>query len=906
MKRIDRIEKALGELGPNAKITASELAEKLELSRANVSNDLNQLCSAGISVKSGVKPVYYSLTESAQKKPDELPIETVGSFDRFLQENGSLLRIGELAKAAVLYPPQGMHIMLFGETGVGKSMFARMIFDYAVVQNRITDPETFVAFNCADYANNPELLLSQLFGVIKGAYTGADNDRSGLLEQADGGILFLDEVHWLPPGGQETLFMYIDHGKFRRLGETESTRTARVMLICATTEEPESALLRTFTRRIPMHIKIPNLEERTVEERLGLVTTFFSGESRRLGNPIKVSVNSMRALLGYVCPNNVGQLKSDIQLLCALAYSDYLSHKKDSISISSYGLPQNIRNGIFVEKNRRKIWSILAGIPSRFLTFDGGSVSPYFGGSLSHVSLGYPDGDIYGLIERRTEEMRRVGASQEQIDEIISQIMDGYYEQYAAPRNGVEYCSQDESVMGAEIATTSGKMLDMAARELGRTFNENIRYGLALHLNSAIKRIQRGLPIVNPQLRNIQEKWPDLFKTAQQILTLAEHDFNISLPPDEAGFLALFLVPKGSFIVKRSPVQVIVAAHGTGVATGLARTANWLLGAEVIEGFDVSPEENFGICFRKIKVFLEAHKEINEVLLLVDMGSLVNISYDLDRELGIRNECLSLVSTPHVVEAGSKVLLGYSLPDIYEAVRGVSLRILNERPGQNKPKEEKAEKLYILALCTTGEGSARVLKNHLNKELELYDGLCEVVTLQITDKRELAERIEHLGVEGRIIGVVSAFSTNVPVPHVSLTDGMSPGGIKQLQKLIDTERVFEQIRKNIRETLPSLGNTQVIGEARGMIERIGRALEVELDMEMLIGAFCHICCMLDRLKQGEKVGDFPDIQGWMQKYPREITVIRQECDSLAATAGVVIPLDEVCYILSFFKKESLL
>jgi transcriptional regulator with AAA-type ATPase domain/transcriptional regulatory protein LevR len=900
MKRIDRVEQALWETGPHNKITASELAKKLELSRANVSSDLNQLHVEGVAVKSGTKPVYYYLAETARKETDKVREEEaesgIDSLELFLQKNESLRRIGDLARAAVLYPPQGMHIMLFGETGVGKSMFAKMIFDYAVSQNRITNSDAFVIFNCSDYANNPELLMSHLFGVIKGAYTGAEHDQGGLLEHADGGMLFLDEVHRLPPEGQEMLFMYIDHGMFRRLGETENTRTARVMLICATTEVPDSSLLRTFIRRIPIQIKIPNLDERSIEERLGLIATFFIDESKRLGNPIKVSVNSLRALLGYTCVNNVGQLKSDIQLLCALAYSNYISRKKDSISISSYGLPMNIRNGILVEKNRRKIWNILAGIPSRFITFDGKYQSPVFNGK-------FAEGDICDIIEQRTEEMCRVGASQEQIDDIIGNIMAGYYKQYSR-QNETEGTAGAEIRMEDEILTTTDKILTIASRELGCTFNANIRYGLSLHLSNAIQRVQQGLPIINPQLRNIQKKWPELFKTAENALSVVQNDFNITMPPDEAGFIALFFVPENSFAVKRYPVQIIVAAHGTGVATGIAESANWFLGTDVVKGFDIIRSENYEHCYHKIKEFLNDHKEINEILLLVDMEFLVNISYDLDRELGIINKCIPLVSTPHVLEAGSKVLLGYSLQDIYEAVKAVTLRTINEKP--NIVFERTEGKLYIIAVCTTGEGSARVLKDYLDKNLDLQNGLCEVVAIQMTDKWELEERIEQLGAKGRIIGVVSAFSTNLPVPHFPLSGCMSMEGIKQIQKHIDIEKLFLQVSLNMKKILDNLKNGVVIRDIRAMIERVGRALEVELDMEMIIGVFCHICCMLDRLKQGGNIGDFPDIQGWMRKYPREITLIRQECDVLANAVGVVIPLDEVCYILTFFKKESLL
>lgn len=91
-------------------------------------------------------------------------------------------------------------------------MFAEVMYSFAKEIGRIKRNAPFVTFNCADYANNPQLLMSQLFGVKKGAYTGADKDRMGLVEKADGGILFLDEVHRLPPEGQEMLFYLIDKG----------------------------------------------------------------------------------------------------------------------------------------------------------------------------------------------------------------------------------------------------------------------------------------------------------------------------------------------------------------------------------------------------------------------------------------------------------------------------------------------------------------------------------------------------------------------------------------------------------------------------------------------------------------------------------------------------------------------
>lgn len=91
-------------------------------------------------------------------------------------------------------------------------MFAETMYKYAKEIGKLKANAPFVAFNCADYANNPQLLMSHIFGVKKGTYTGAIMDRIGLVEKANEGILFLDEVHRLPAEGQEMLFYLIDKG----------------------------------------------------------------------------------------------------------------------------------------------------------------------------------------------------------------------------------------------------------------------------------------------------------------------------------------------------------------------------------------------------------------------------------------------------------------------------------------------------------------------------------------------------------------------------------------------------------------------------------------------------------------------------------------------------------------------
>ena len=198
-------------------------------------------------------------------------------------------------------------------------MFAKLLFEYAKEMGRLKQEAMFVAFNCADYAANPQLLLSQLFGHIKGAFTGADRERQGLVEKADGGILFLDEVHRLPPEAQEMLFTVMDYGRFRKLGEADQEHFSHPLIILATTDIQNKSLLATFKRRIPIDITIPALSERNVYERLKLVEEICKAESSTVMLPVRVDSLVMKALIAYHCPGNVGQLKNDIKVICARA-----------------------------------------------------------------------------------------------------------------------------------------------------------------------------------------------------------------------------------------------------------------------------------------------------------------------------------------------------------------------------------------------------------------------------------------------------------------------------------------------------------------------------------------------------------------------------------------------------------
>ena len=214
--------------------------------------------------------------------------------------------------------PRDVTVLVEGESGTGKELVARAIHAQS---GRATRP--LVVFDCSAVA--PNLIESELFGHVEGAFTGAVDDRRGVFELADGGTLFLDEIGELPRDMQPKLLRVLESGQVRPVGGSE-VRQTDVRLVAATNrrldEEVKTGTFREdlFFRLAVLRVRIPPLRQRP-EDIPGLVAHFLRDSGRE---DLQIGYETMAKLQAHPWPGNVRELKNYIDRALALSDDDQL------------------------------------------------------------------------------------------------------------------------------------------------------------------------------------------------------------------------------------------------------------------------------------------------------------------------------------------------------------------------------------------------------------------------------------------------------------------------------------------------------------------------------------------------------------------------------------------------------
>lgn len=675
--------------GPSG-VTTQMIADATGIDRSNVSRELNALLDEGKVVKIKGRPTLYSdrptlvhkygredipgtfgsmdgmsavvdskddsIINATSRKSIKADLPPSNSFKRLIGESGSLKLQIEQAKAAILYPPNGLHMLILGETGIGKSTFVESVYQF-LINTHDKNKAPLIILNCADYSYNFQLIYAQLFGYAKGAFTGADKEKNGLVEDARDGILFLDEVHRLPPEAQEMLFQLMDRGQYRRLGESKVINNDRVLIICATTEDPDSSMLQSFLRRIPVVISIPNLDSRPDYEKIELINHFFSKECSRLNEVLEVARHVFLCLLFHRYKSNIGELYSTIQIICAKAYLDKITYNRKNVDIDISHIPKPLIESYTTNRlDSDEKWDFYPFEIKETLVYNPKQVTSQ---NINGHTGGKYDYDYYYLIRQKYKELIEKDYSKSDMWNYIEEtIENNFHDLFKNISNNAGHNADliqkfiDPSVYFKVI--TIIKQIDGLHYMLDNT---NILYGFMLHVENLIHRIRydRYLRKINADKVRIQ--YSEEYPMAQRIKEMIEAEFSILVPEDEIAFLSLFIHSTKTAGISNKAIGIIVICHGKSIAADMASITNTLLGVDHAQALNMPLNMNINEIKSSVVKLIKSSKNIKGALLLVDMGSLTYLDRLIAEEIDIPVKVIDMVSTPVVIEATRKAML---------------------------------------------------------------------------------------------------------------------------------------------------------------------------------------------------------------------------------------------------------
>lgn len=934
MKRIDQVydyvvnqTKNLSptNLASESGVTTKEVAEFLKIQRSNASKDLNTLVREGIVEKLDGRPVRYVVKSIFQHEPlskyvpsyqEETDATKLSKsnliysddiFKRIIGIKGSMKNAIMQAKAAILYPPNGLNCLITGPTGSGKTYFAHTMFQYAKQQQIIDENKELVVFNCADYASNPELLMSHLFGHIKGAFTGADEEKDGLMTLANDGYLFLDEIHRLPPEGQEMIFYFMDNGKYSKLGESTKTREANVRIICATTEDPNSALLNTFVRRIPITIKLPNFKERSAKEKVELVKNMMIIEAQRINRRIILTEDVIKALIGSVSYGNVGQLKSNVQLVTAQSFLKHMDQQDVTITMDE--LNDGIKEGlVHLASDRHTMAELTQLLESKMIISPNESFETYEGDS---YELPY---NLYEIIGDKAALLKEDGFNQEAINHFITTDINVHLKSFYR-NHGFNFDSENKlgEIIDSKVIKTTRMLYQYAVEQVGYKFEQNFLYAIGLHISSFLNRYKEGIQIETGNDENIIkmiETYPKEHHVAKVFKQIIEEEHQVILPQSEINYLTVLLISLNES-VKDGRIGIVVAAHGRSTASSMVEVVSQLLKVNNIRAVDMPLDMSPTEALDKVIHEVSEVDEGSGVLLLVDMGSLTTFTEDIKEKTAINVKIIDMVTTALVLEAGRKAsLLEGDLTDLYQSLsyfHGYHAKDTSEvSVEKNKPQA-------ILAICASGQGTAQRMKELINDYLTLYmEEDIEVITMSIVDLETTLPLVQE---KYHLLASTGIKNPNLSVPFITMDQLFSKEGPSFIGNIVSntftSDEEFTLTEDKAKKTCVDYINdyytfinaTKLIDPLWTICQKVDRdILSNKKEYSFYISLTMHLSGMVERILRNDTLSATTSELNQLEN-KNYIDSLKSSLSLLEQLFQLKIPNDELVYVVNIIENQ---
>ncbi|MGM0214051.1 sigma 54-interacting transcriptional regulator [Enterococcus sp. AZ109] len=885
----------------NEIFTATKLAEVFQVKRNTISHYLNQLNDEGLLIKVNSRPVYYfhkgaferqffplnhTYYRSFEEISKEQPLfdQHKDLFSLLIGHDKSLSRSVEQIKTALDYPGNGLPVLITGESGTGKSFLVQIIYQYCLEKGLIEENAPFVTLNCAQYANNPELLTSNLFGHVKGAYTGADQDKQGAFEAADQGILFLDEVHRLNPEGQEKLFTFLDQGVIYRMGDTNHPLKINTRLFFATTEDLQSSFLTTFIRRIPIQIELPTLAQRNRTERLELVYSFLLEEQRKLQRPLKVSGQVLQLLASGTWNGNIGELKNVVKVTVAKAFSEQKA--EEAIQVTIYHLPENSLSttNLTTQSTVQEEIAITNQVSLGQL-----------------VEKAHPQQQrVMKTFQRLLTEFQQQNGQLAACEEKFKKEVEGLFDFLL-----FETDRQQKHELLIYLTQYVRDTFNQMESAYQIRFNGNSVYAISYYL------FQRGSshwypedPDINRLIkeleRQVEQRYAASYHYVTRILELCRPKLDLDVSPMDKVLLTIYLKKTDWTKLAGIPKAVIVA-HGYATASSIASVANRLLGKDIFESFDMPLDVTPQQIAEEILNYSEYNDVSNGLVILVDMGSLKEIYQYFPKQITTPIVIMNNVTTPLAIAMGENLQQKGSLQElVQQTAQAAPLDWEIIYPEENKLQ-------VLITTCFTGIGTAEHICHLLEKSLPPTSNL-KILPYEYHVLKEKKEA-ETLFSMYEVLGIIGTADPEIPsIPYLSLEELISGDEEQTLTHWLAKSLTPEEIAifsgniirnfslEKVIDSVTILNTDKVMGEIELFMREMENLTKLSISNAKKLALYVHVSCLIERLIRNVAIDSY---QGYEELYQCQKEVLHQietAFSVIEKVYSVKIPESEIAYI----------
>lgn len=857
--------------------SSAYIADKFLISRSLSSHYLNDLFKEGELIKVNERPVLYLHRDTLfqQTKEEKLRNEYdtaadlvkllhrgVSKFTNVIGSDYSLRSSIENIKKALHYPPHGLPIVLSGKPGSGKKFLSRQIYEYCQAVRLLNEEVIYTYISC-DTMDEAEL-SAYLFGPQEGS------KEIGVLANPQTSFIVFGGLQHVSAGIQNALAEYIDQTSIVK-------HKAQLIFLCE--EQLEMIFQPSLLSRLLTIVTIPSLKERTIYEKESLILHFIQEEEKKVQKPLKITDYFMELMIAQDFDDSIEQLRNAIVRSFFQAYEK----KEENICLDVSCIPSELKYNVsFYEKEHlhflQDYQMIYHGI-TKDLFYD----ILLYGEKYYYEASGPKSGNkLYAAIERFNDHiifrLPKFQKSIQQFKAIIQSVSEICY-----ARAHITFSNNMQNIMVFSL------------------YCQSVEYQIFFEFLSEYEdRIKKLLATV----QQIEIREYQAFAQADVMLSK-------TFATETNTFLKLIMIWNLKYdqaAVFHDYVTGLLICHGYSTASSIANAANALLGEQVFVAFDMPLDVQVDDIVKEIDSYLNERQFLENVLILVDMGSLEMIGNKIRNRYDINIGIINNTTTSMAINIGYGILQKRNLHDILQDAQDKNLCTYNII-------QKKAKKKAIIFTSESGMSTAEKIKglfqNSIPKTIPIqllsYD---YYQILNVQTQEELETSYDILFIAGTMDPKMDG------IRFIDLGEIINLSAIRRINDIFKNYMEKEEIQHfndaliknfsliNVIESLTILNPRALLDIVEKAIHILEREQSSKIDPKILIGLYVHICCFVERMVKRIPVKTYPDLEKFENEKAEFIQYVRTAFLELSQHYGIDIPTSEIAYIYDYIHLVS--